>query len=92
MYSGIDDLYDDYVRLSPIFTLMGYESVKFDFGANLKWTPSNNLLNFNLNLGITDAADLSLKSNFTGLSGELFNINNGAALGCLLYTSDAADE
>ena len=72
---------------SPFFQLMGYESVKFDFGTNFKWKPSNNLVNFNLNLGITDAADLSLKSSFTGLSGELFNTNNQAALGAYFLSN-----
>ena len=66
---------------------MGYESVKFDFGTSWKWTPSSDLLDINLNLGITDAADLSLKSTFTGLSEELFNINNGAALGAYFLSN-----
>ena len=74
-------------EFATYFTLMGYESVKFDFGTNLKWKPSNNLLNFDLNLGITDAADLSLTSSFTGLSGELFNTNNVAALGAYFLSN-----
>ncbi|MFL2854578.1 MAG: hypothetical protein ACJZ74_03320, partial [Candidatus Pelagibacter sp.] len=87
-FDGIDlNIANISPEFSTYFTLMGYESVKFDFGTNLKWKPSNNLLNLNLNLGITDAADLSLKSSFTGLSGELFNTNNVAALGAYFLSS-----
>ena len=91
-FNGIDlNMANLSPEFSTYFTLMGYESVKFDFGANLKWTPSNNLLNFNLNLGITDAADLSLKSSFTGLSENLFNINNSSALGAYLLSNFKLD-
>ena len=74
-------------EFSNYFTLMGYENVKFDFGTLLKWTPNQNILNFNLDLGITDAADLELKSRFSGLSADAFNINNQAAIGAYLLSN-----
>ena len=91
-FNGLDlNIAEVSPEFSKYFTLMGYESVKFDFGTSWKWAPSNNLLNVNLNLGITDAADLSLKSSFTGLSENLFNINNSSALGAYLLSNFKLD-
>tara|TARA_Y100001958_G_C20888670_1_gene315779 strand:- start:177 stop:641 length:465 start_codon:yes stop_codon:yes gene_type:complete len=45
------------------------------------------MLNFDINLGITKAADLKLKTTFSGLSAEALNINNEAALGAYLLSN-----
>ena len=46
--------------------------------------PNQNILNFNLDIGITNAADIEFKSTFSGLSADAVNINNQAAIGAYL--------
>ena len=74
-------------EFSNYFTLMGYDNIKFDFGTSLKWVTTKNMLNFDINLGITKAADLELKTTFSGLSAEALNIQNEAALGAYLLSN-----
>ena len=74
-------------EFSNYFTLMGYDNIKFDFGTSLKWVTTKNILNFDINLGITNAADLKLKTTFSGLSAEALSINNEAALGAYLLSN-----
>ena len=74
-------------EFSNYFTLMGYDNIKFDFGTSLKWATTKNILNFDINLGITNAADLKLKTTFSGLSAEALSINNEAALGAYLLSN-----
>ena len=61
-----------------------YNSIKYDFGANYNLS-RNNDLNFDLNLGITDAASLNFESSFAGLDLDQINNFNGEAL--LAYLS-----
>ncbi len=74
-------------EFSNYFTLMGYDNIKFDFGTSLKWVTTKNMLNFDINLGITKAADLELKTTFSGLSAETLNIQNEAALGAYFLSN-----
>ena len=74
-------------EFSNYFTLMGYDNIKFDFGTSLKWVTSKDMLNFDINLGITKAADLELKTTFSGLSAEALDIQNEAALGAYLLSN-----
>ena len=86
--NGIDlSISDVSPEFSNYFALMGYENVKFDFGTMLKWAPNQNILNFNLDIGITNAADIEFKSTFSGLSADAVNINNQAAIGAYLLSN-----
>ena len=72
-------------EFSGYFNLLGYNAIKFDFGTiyNLK---KNNDLEFKLDLGITDAASISLSTIFSGLSSEIFNMS-GDSLGAYFLTN-----
>ena len=91
--NGIDlSITDISQEFSNYFKLMGYDNVKFDFGTLLKWVPNQNILNFNFDIGITDAVELDFKSTFSGLSADAFNINNQAAIGAYLLSNFKLNE
>ena len=91
--NGIDlSITDISPEFSNYFKLMGYDNVKFDFGTLLKWVPNQNILNFNFDIGITDAVELDFKSTFSGLSADAFNINNQAAIGAYLLSNFKLNE
>ena len=71
-------------EFSTYFALLGYNSVKFDFGSNYN-LEKNNDLNFDLDLGITDAASLNFESTFSGL--DLDQITNFTDDALLAYLS-----
>ena len=52
-------------EFSSTFNILGYDKVKFDFGTKYNLTRNNNL-NFNIDLGITDAASIKFSSIFSG--------------------------
>ena len=63
-----------------LIALLGYNSVKFDFGSNYD-LEKNEDLNFNIDLGITDAASIKFSSNFSGFDlDQITNLNNEALL------------
>ena len=83
--SGLDiNINEISPEFSNYFALLGYNSIKFDFGSNYNLS-RNNDLNFDLNLGITDAASLNFESSFAGLDLDQINNFNGEAL--LAYLS-----
>ena len=70
-------------EFSTYFALLGYNSVKFDFGSNYN-LEKNNDLNFDLDLGITDAASLNFESTFSGLNlDQITNFTDDALIAYL---------
>ena len=70
-------------EFSTYFALLGYNSVKFDFGSNYI-LEKNNDLNFDIDLGITDAASLNFESTFSGLDlNQITNFTDDALLAYL---------
>jgi len=72
-------------EFSSYFKLLGYNNVKFDFGTIYNFK-NNNDLEFKIDLGITDAASISLATIFSGLSSEIFNLS-GNSLGAYFLTN-----
>ena len=54
-----------------MFSNVGYNSIKFDFGTEWEWNTNKNNILLNLNLGVTDAASIDLSSNFNILTSTL---------------------
>ena len=70
-------------EFSTYFTLLGYNSVKFDFGSNYS-LEQNNDLNFDLDMGITDATSINFESTFSGLDlNQITNFTDDALLAYL---------
>jgi len=70
-------------EFSTYFAMLGYNSVKFDFGSNYGLDKNSNL-NFDLDIGITDAASLNFESTFSGLDlSEITNFTDDALLAYL---------
>ena len=71
-------------EFSTYFAMLGYNSVKFDFGSNYGLDKNSNL-NFDLDIGITDAASINFESTFSGL--DLSQITNFTDDALLAYLS-----
>ena len=70
-------------EFSSTFNLLGYDKVKFDFGTKYNLTKNNNL-NFDIDLGITDAASIKFSSIFSGFDfNQISNLQNEAILAYL---------
>ena len=70
-------------EFSSYFNLLGYDKVKFDFSTKYNLTKNTNL-NFNIDLGITDAASIKFSSIFSGFDlNQISNIQNEAILAYL---------
>ena len=65
---------------------LDYEKIKFDFKSGWEWDTNRNNILFDLDLGITDAASLSISSNFIDLDTKILNIQ-GSPLLTYLMTS-----
>jgi hypothetical protein len=76
---NIDGLDLNFAVISPEFSsyfkLLGYDTVKFDFGTSWNLNKKNNDLGINLDLGITNAASITLSTIFSGLSFEIFDMS-----------------
>ena len=62
-------------EFSSYFKLLGYDTVKFDFGTSWNLNKKNNDLGIDLDLGITNAASITLSTIFSGLSFEIFDMS-----------------
>ena len=69
-----------------MFSKVGYNSIKFDFGTEWKWNTNKNNILLNLDLGITDAASINLSSNFTDFNTDILTLK-GAPLITYLLTN-----
>ena len=57
---GIDlNLAEVSPEFSSYFKLLGYDTVKFDFGTSWNWNKQKNNLGFNIDLGVTNAASIA---------------------------------
>ena len=63
---------------------MDYEKIKFDFKSGWEWDTNRNNILFDLDLGITDAASLTISSNFIDLDTKILNIQGGPLLTYLM--------
>ena len=62
-----------------MFSKVGYNSIKFDFGTEWEWNTNKNNILLNLDLGITDAASINLSSNFIDFNTDILTLK-GAPL------------
>ena len=70
-------------EFSSTFNILGYDKVKFDFGTKYNLTKNNNL-NFDIDLGITDAASIQFSSIFSGFDfNQISSIRDEAILAYL---------
>ena len=69
-----------------MFSKIGYNSIKFDFGTDWEWNTNKNNILLNLNLGITDAASINFSSNFTDFNTDVLTLK-GAPLMTYLLTN-----
>ena len=69
-----------------MFSKVGYNSIKFDFGTEWEWNTNKNNILLNLDLGITDAASINLSSNFTDFNTDILTLK-GAPLITYLLTN-----
>ena len=84
---GIDlNLAEVSPEFSSYFKLLGYDTVKFDFGTSWNWNKQKNDLGINIDLGVTNAASIALSTIFSGLSSEIFNMQ-ADSLGAYLLTN-----
>ena len=84
---GIDlNLAEVSPEFSNYFKLLGYDTVKFDFGTSWNWNKQKNDLGINIDLGVTNAASIALSTIFSGLSSEIFNMQ-ADSLGAYLLTN-----
>ena len=54
--------------------LLGYDQINFDFSTKWKWNFYRNIINFDISLGITDAASLELNSEFKDIGQEILTL------------------
>ena len=84
---GIDlNLAEVSPEFSSYFKLLGYDTVKFDFGTSWNWNKQKNDLGINIDLGVTNAASIALSTIFSGLSSEIFNMQ-ADSLGAYFLTN-----
>ena len=69
-----------------MFSKVGYNSIKFDFGTEWEWNTNKNNILLNLDLGITDAASINLSSNFIDFNTDILTLK-GAPLITYLLTN-----
>ena len=69
-----------------MFSKVGYNSIKFDFGTEWEWNTNKNNILLNLDLGITDSASINLSSNFTDFNTDILTLK-GAPLITYLLTN-----
>ena len=69
-----------------MFSKVGYNSIKFDFGTKWEWNTNKDNILLNLDLGITEAASINLSSNFTGFNTDILTLK-GAPLTTYLLTN-----